>query len=69
MEVADMQESVSAGAQVNKGRLDAGLNVDHFALVDIAHLTAQTGSLHVQLFQGSVIYNGNAALLTFRHIH
>src|SRR5262249_11341202 len=63
LDVGDVEETVAAHAEIDKGRLNARLDVDDAPLVDVADVAFVTGPFHVQLFQDAVFDNGDAALL------
>ena len=48
--------------------LDAGLNVDHAALVDIADVVVLACSFDIQLFKHSVFHDRNPAFLGLRYV-
>src|SRR5205085_729751 len=53
-QVADVQEPVAPEPEVDERRLDARLDVDDAALVDVADVGGGAGPLHVQLFELAV---------------
>src|SRR5262249_20251839 len=63
LHVGDVQEPVPTDAEIDERRLDARLDVDDAALVDVADVTLVAGPLDVQLFQDAVFQDGDAALL------
>src|SRR5579872_690826 len=67
-DVADMQKPVAAHAEVDERRLDAGLDVDDAALIDVAHEVFEAVALDVQLFEDGVFHNGNPALFGLERI-
>src|SRR5205085_361920 len=69
LHVRDVQEAVAADAEVHERRLDARLDVDDAALVDVAHVALVAGPLHVQLFQDAVFDDGDAALLRLEDVN
>ena len=68
LDVADMEEAVATDAEIDEGRLDAGLQVDHHSLVDIAHVTVLAGPFYVQLFQDAVFNDRNPAFLRLGNV-
>ena len=66
LDVADVQEAVAADAEIDEGRLDAGLDVDDAALVDVADVVVLAGPFDVQLFQHAVLDDGDAAFFGLR---
>src|SRR5262249_19780121 len=68
LDVGDVQEAVAADAEVHERRLDARLDVDDAALVDVADVALVAGALDVQLLQDAVLQDGDAALLRLQHV-
>src|SRR5207249_11294589 len=68
LDIADVQKAVAADAEIDEGGLDARLDVDDAALVDVAHVALVAGALDVQLFQDAVFQDGDAALLGLQHV-
>ena len=52
MKITDVQKPVLLQPEVHKSRLYTGLDIDHLALIDIAHMAGETGPLDVQLLLG-----------------
>ncbi len=68
LDVGDVQKAVAADAKVDKGGLNAGLEVDHLALVDVADVIVLAGSFDVQLFEDGVLDNRDPTLLGLRDV-
>ncbi len=68
LDVADVQEAVAADAEIDEGGLDAGLQVDDAALVDVADVVVLAGALDVELFQHAVLDDRDPALFRLRHV-
>src|SRR5205085_5447841 len=68
LHVGDVQEAVAAHAEIDERRLDARLDVDDAALVDVADVALGAGPLHVELFQHAVLHDGDAALLGLQDV-
>ena len=68
LDVADVQETVAAHAEIDEGRLDARLQVDHHALVDVSYVIVLPGPLHVQFFEHSVLNDRDPAFLRLRDV-
>ena len=68
LDVADVQKAVAADAEVDERRLDARLQVDDPALVDVADVVVLAGALDVQLFQHSVLNDRDPAFLRLRDV-
>ena len=68
LDVGDVQEAVAADAEIDERRLDARLDVDDAALVDVADVALVAGPLDVQLFQHAVLDDGDAALLGLQDV-
>lgn len=66
--VADVQEGVLPGADVDKGGLHARQDVLHAPLVDVADEMRMRGTLHLHRLQLAVLEDGHASLL-WHHIH
>src|SRR5262249_47024692 len=66
--VGNVQEAVAAYAEIHKCRLDARLDVNDAAFVDIADVALVARSLDVQLFQHAVFQDGNPALLRLQDV-
>src|SRR5438270_484194 len=61
--VRDVQEAIAANAEIHERRLNARLDVDNAAFVDIADVAFLAGTFDVQLFENAVLHDGDAALL------
>ena len=61
LDVADVQEPVPADAEIDERGLDAGLQVDHHALVDVSYVIVLPGPLHVELFEHAVFNDRDPA--------
>jgi hypothetical protein len=59
---ADVQEAVPPDAKVDKRRLNARLDVDDFALVDIAHVVVAARPLHIELLERPILNDGDPTL-------
>ena len=68
LDVADVQEAVAADAEIDEGRLDARLQVDDYALVDVADVIVLPGALDVELFQDPVFHDRDPAFLRLRDV-
>src|SRR5262249_40548295 len=67
--IRDVQETVAANAEIDKRGLDAGLDVDDPAFVDVADIALLAGTLDVQLFENPILDNGDPAFLRLQHIN
>ncbi len=56
------KKPVSADAKIDKGGLDAGLQIDDFATVDIARKRLDAVAFDIQLFQPIALQDRDAAL-------
>ena len=61
LDVRDVEETVAADAEIDESRLDARLDVDDAALVDVADVALVAGPLDVQLLQHPVLENRDPA--------
>ena len=68
LDVGNVQEAVAANAEIDERSLDAWLNVDYAAFVNVADITLVTGAFHVQLFQNTVLDDGDAAFFGLQDI-
>ena len=68
LDVADVEEAVAADAEIDEGRLDAGLQVDDHALVDVADVAVLARPLHVEFFQDAVFDDRDPAFFRLRHV-
>lgn len=68
LHVTDVQEPVSPHAEIDEHRLDARLDVDDASLVDIADEVLEAVPLDVQLFEGTVLDNGDPTLLRLEDV-
>ena len=68
LDVADVQKAVAADAEIDERRLDARLEVDDLALVDVADVIVLAGALDVQLFQHAVLNDRDPAFLRLRDV-
>ena len=68
LDVADVQEAVAADAEIDERRLDAGLEIDDSAFVDVADVVVLAGAFDVQLFQHAVLDDRDPAFFGLRHV-
>ncbi len=68
LDVADVQKAVAAHAKIDERRLNARLQVNHPALVDVPHVIVLAGALDVELLQHSVLNDRNPAFFRLRHV-
>ena len=68
LDVADVQKAVAADAEIDERRLDARLEVDDPALVDVADVVVLAGPLDVQLFEQAVFDDRDPAFLRLRDV-
>ena len=68
LDVGDVQEAIAADAEIDERRLDARLDVDDAALVDVADVAFVAGALDVQFFEDAVLEDGDAAFLGLQHV-
>jgi hypothetical protein len=66
--VGDMEKSVASHGEIDKGRLDGGLEVDDLALVDVARVTLVAASFDVELLEGAILDDGDPAFLGLEHV-
>jgi hypothetical protein len=69
LDVADVQKPVATHAEVDERGLDARLQVDDLAFVNVADVVVLATPLDVQLFQNSVFADGNPALFRLRDVN
>ena len=63
MQIADVQESVVAHAEIDERRLDRGLHVDDFSDVDVADAALRRELLTCELFEPAVFHDRDPAFL------
>ena len=68
LDVADVQKAVAADAEIDERGLDARLQVDDFALVDVADVIVLAGALDVELFQRSIFNDRDPAFFRLRDV-
>ena len=68
LDVADVQEAVASDAEVDERGLDAGLEIDDPAFVDVPYVIVLAGAFDVELFENAVLDDRNPALLGLRHV-
>ena len=68
LDVADVQEAVAADAEIDERGLDARLEVDDLAFVDVADVILLAGPLDVQLFEQTIFNDRDPALLRLRDV-
>src|SRR6185369_16129640 len=68
LDVGDVQEAVAADTEVDERGLDARLDVDDAALIDIPDEALVAGTLDVEFFQDAVLENGDANFLRLKDI-
>ena len=68
LDVADVQEAVAADAEIDERRLDARLQVDDHALVDVADVAVLARPLHVKFFQDAVFNDRDPAFFRLRNV-
>src|SRR5207248_2727518 len=55
-------------AEIDEGRLDAGLQVDDSPFVDVADVVVRTGPFDVELFEQSIFNDRDPAFLRLRDV-
>src|SRR5262249_2417663 len=63
LDIGDVQEPIPPHAEIDKRGLDARLDVDDAALVDVADVTLVASPLDVEFLQHAVFQDGNPAFL------
>ena len=63
LDVADVQKAVAADAEIDERGLDARLQVDDLALVDVADVIVLAGALDVELFQRRRLQRSRSGIL------
>ncbi|MGH8432680.1 MAG: hypothetical protein ACREUF_20005, partial [Solimonas sp.] len=69
LDIADVQEAIAPDAEIDKGGLNAWLDVDDSPLVDVAHIAFVARAFDVQLFQDAVLQNGDAAFFRLKYVN
>ena len=68
LDVADVQKAVAADAEIDERRLDARLQIDDPALIDVADVVVLAGPLDIELFEQSILNDRDPAFLRLRDI-
>ena len=68
LDVADVQKAVAAHAEIDERRLDARLQVDHDAFIDVSYVIVLPGPFYIQFFQGSVLNDRDPAFFRLRDV-
>jgi hypothetical protein len=68
-DIADMQESVAADAEIDEGSLNAGFDVDNFTFVDVSDVVFCTAAFYVELFEDAVFDDRNPTFLGLQDIY
>ncbi len=67
-DVTDVQKAVAPHPEVDKGRLNARLQVDDLAFVNVSDVIVLTGPFDVEFFEYSVFDDGNPGFLRLRNV-
>ncbi len=68
LHIRHVEEPVASDGEIDEGGLNRRLEVDDFALVDVTGVTLVAGSFDVQLLEGAILDDGDAAFLGLEHI-
>ena len=68
LDITDVQKAVAPDAKVDEHRLDARLDIDHAASVNVPDNQFLAGAFNIQLLQNSVFHDRNPALFRLDHI-
>ena len=68
LDVTDVQEPVATDAKIDECRLDAGLEVNDPALVDIPYVIVLAAPLGVELFEPAVFNDRDPAFFRLRNV-
>src|SRR5258707_6074353 len=63
LNVRNVQEPVAADSEIDERRLDARLDINDAALVDVADITLVAGAVDIEFFKYAVFEYGDPALL------
>jgi hypothetical protein len=63
LDIADMEETISADSEVDEGSLDAGFDIDDFAFIDISNPIVLAGPFCVEFFENTVFQQCDSAFL------
>ncbi len=63
LDITDMQKSVATDSKVDERRLDARLEVDDLAFVNVTDVIVLATALDVELFELAIFNNRNPAFL------
>ena len=68
LDIADVQKAVAADAEIDERGLNAGLNIDDAAFVDVADVVVGARALDVELFEQAVFNNRNPTFFGLRDV-
>ena len=68
LDVADVQEAVASHAEIDERRLDARLQVDDDAFVNVSYVIVLSSPFYIQFFEGSVFNDGDPAFFRLRDV-
>ena len=68
LHIRNVEEPVASDGEIDEGGLNCRLEVDDFALVDVTRVTLVAGSFDVELLEGAILDDGDAAFLGLEHI-
>jgi hypothetical protein len=68
LDVADVQEAVASHAEIHKRRLNARLQVNNPALVNIPHEIVLTRALQIKFFKQAILNDRDAAFFRLRDV-
>ena len=68
LDVADVQEAVAAHAEIDERRLDARLQVDDDAFVNVSYVIVLSSPFYIQFFEGSIFNDGDPAFFRLRDV-
>ena len=64
----DVQEAITADAEIDEGGLNAGFDIDHFPLVNVAHVIVLARPLDIEFLEHSVFNDRDPAFFRLRDV-
>ena len=68
LDVADVQKAIPPDAEVNESCLDAGLDIDDPAFVDVANTAFEAVSFDIELFEDAILDDADPAFFRLANI-
>jgi len=68
LDIRNVEKAVASDGEIDESGLNRRLEVDNSALIDVTRVTLVAGSFYIQLFEGAILDDRDAAFLGLEHI-